>query len=66
MDRRHELEIMRRSIVMLTPGVKALTREQALDLMREMEEVQNRLERLRSGLTAVLADDETRSGAPGH
>lgn len=61
-DRRHELEIRRRSIVMLTPGVNALNREQALDLLRELAEVEARLERLRSGMAAMLAEDEKRAG----
>ena len=58
MDRRHELENLRRSIAMLTPGVSALTREQALDLLAELEDLGTRLRRLRTGLTAMLADDE--------
>ena len=61
MDRRHELEIRRRSIVMLTPGVNALNREQALDLLRELADVEGRLERLRSGMAAVLAEDDKQS-----
>ena len=32
MDRRHELEVMHRSLAMLTPGVQAPTREDALRL----------------------------------
>jgi len=43
---------------MLTPGVSALTREQALDLLAELEDLGTRLRRLRTGLTAMLADDE--------
>ena len=62
MDRRHELENLRRSIAMLTPGVKALTREQALDLLAELEDLGSRLGRLRTGLTAMLAEDERSAG----
>lgn len=60
-DRRHELENLRRSIAMLTPGVQALTREQALELLSEIEDLDSRLRRLRTGLTAMLAEDERRA-----
>ena len=43
---------------MLTPGVNALNREQALDLLRELADVEGRLERLRSGMAAMLAEDD--------
>jgi hypothetical protein len=38
-ERRYELEIMRRSLAMLTPGVRALTHEEALQLV-EVADVQ--------------------------
>lgn len=65
MDRRHELEIRRRSIVMLTPGVNALNREQALDLLRELTDVEGRLERLRSEKLTDPADAERLNGYGG-
>lgn len=55
-DRRYEIEILRRSLVMLTPGVRALTREEALELVEELADVRERLERLEQGLRALLAD----------
>lgn len=55
-DRRYEIEILRRSLAMLTPGVRALTREEALELVEELADVRERLERLEQGLRALLAD----------
>jgi hypothetical protein len=56
-DRRHELENVRRSIAMLTPGSKVLTREEALLLYQELGEVRERLDHLRQALRK-LHDDE--------
>lgn len=56
MDRRYEIEILRRSLAMLTPGVRALTREEALELVEELAKVRERLDRLEQGLRALLAD----------
>jgi hypothetical protein len=50
----HELEIIRRSIVMLSPGAAALNREQAVELLEELQQVQRRLEDLRDGLRALV------------
>ena len=48
MDRRHELENLRRSLAMLNPGATAsLSREEAIRLITEVAELQARLERLR-------------------
>lgn len=58
-DRRYELEVLRRSLAMLTPGVRALTREEALDLVEELADVRKRLDQLEEGLRALLADIET-------
>lgn len=57
MHQRHEVEQLRRSIAMLTPGTKAaLGREEALDLLRELHDVGGRLERLQRELRR-LADE---------
>ena len=53
-DRRSELEQMRRSIAMLRPEANAMSREQALALLAETAELQARLERLRAGLSSLL------------
>lgn len=56
MDRRYELEILRRSIAMLTPGQSALSREQALELLQDLADIERRLERLKSALR-TMADE---------
>ncbi|MDP9388532.1 MAG: hypothetical protein M3Q48_11640 [Actinomycetota bacterium] len=56
MDRRQELEVMRRSLAMLTPGVPALTREDAFRLVEDLAQVQTQLDRLREGLRRLLED----------
>lgn len=56
MERRYELENMRRSLAMLTPGVRALTREEALTLVEELADVQAQLDRLRDGLRRLIAE----------
>lgn len=51
----HQLENLRRSLVMLTPGQPAnLSREQALELLSELTVVQSRLDRLRTSLRALV------------
>ena len=55
-DRRYELEIMRRSLAMLSPGVQALTREDAIALVEELTAVQDRLDHLREGLRRLIDD----------
>lgn len=57
MDRRYELEIIRRSLSMLHPGQQALRREDAIDLIEELTEVSQRLDRLRAGLAALIEED---------
>lgn len=54
---RHELEIMRRSLAMLTPGVPAVTREDAIRLVEELTKVQAQLDRLRDGLRRLIEED---------
>ena len=39
---------------MLTPGVRALTREDAIALVEELTAVQDRLDRLREGLRQLI------------
>ena len=56
-DRRYELEVLRRSLAMLSPGVRALTREEAIGLVEELAEVQDQLGRLREGLRRLIEDD---------
>jgi hypothetical protein len=49
---------LRRSIAMLRPGALAMTREDASHLLRELGDVQRRLDRLRDGLRALLEEDD--------
>ncbi len=56
-EQRYELENLRRSLTMLTPGVPALSREEALALLSELSVTQRRLDRLRSGVQRLLNDD---------
>jgi len=58
MDRLSELESMRRSIAMLNPRASALDREEAMALLRELQEVEQRLRTLRNGLRKLLDDEK--------
>jgi hypothetical protein len=55
-DLRHELLILHRSVVMLRPDERALTRDRALALFEQLEELQAELDRLRTGLRALLEE----------
>jgi len=55
-DRLSELENMRRSIAMLNPRAAALDREEAMALLRELQEVEGRLRTLQDGLRKLLDD----------
>jgi hypothetical protein len=57
-QRRHQLDNLRRSIVMLTPGVPALSREEAISLLEELTELRERLDRLQAGLRQLLDQAE--------
>ena len=54
---KEEIEQLRRSIAMLQPGSMAMKREDAMRLLSELGDIQQRLDRLREGLRALLADD---------
>ena len=56
MDHKHELESMRRSLAMLAPGQPGLSREEALRLLAELQDVGGRLDALRTELRR-LADE---------
>ena len=59
MDRRYEIESLRRSLAMLQPGATAgLRREEAMDLIEEVQGLQSRLEQLRMELRR-LAEEGT-------
>jgi hypothetical protein len=48
---------MRRSIAMLQPGTKALSREDAMRLIAELQDVEGRLKRLKVGLQRLVDED---------
>jgi hypothetical protein len=54
---REELEQLRRSIAMLQPGAMAMKREDAMRLLRQVDAIEERLERLRGGLRSLLDED---------
>ncbi len=57
-DRRHELENLRRSLAMLSPGqVSGLRREDALRLIEDIEQLQARLWNLRDRVRRALEDE---------
>ncbi len=56
MERRYELETLRRSLAMLRPGAPALDREEAMDLVREIQDLERRLRALREGLEGLLSE----------
>jgi hypothetical protein len=56
MERRYELETLRRSLAMLRPGAPALDREEAMGLVRELQELERQLRMLREGLQKLLAE----------
>ncbi len=56
MERRYELETLRRSLAMLRPGAPALDREEAIRLVRELQDLERQLRSLRLGLQDLLAE----------
>jgi hypothetical protein len=55
MERRYEIESLRRSLAMLRPGAPALDREEAMRLVRELQDLERQLRVLREGLQALLS-----------
>jgi hypothetical protein len=55
MERRYEIESLRRSLAMLRPGAPALDREEAMRLVRELQDLERQLRSLREGLQALLS-----------
>jgi vacuolar-type H+-ATPase subunit D/Vma8 len=56
MDREFELESLRRSLAMLRPGAPALDREEAMRLVRELQDLERQLRTLRRGLEQLLSE----------
>jgi len=57
-ERRYELESLRRSFVMLQPEARPLVRDQAVALVEELAELQWRIRRMTDGLRQLLAEVE--------
>ena len=55
MERRYELESLRRSLAMLAPGAPALDTREAMKLVRELQDLEHQLRGLREGLQRLLA-----------
>jgi hypothetical protein len=62
MERRYELETLRRSLAMLRPGAPALDREEAMRLVRELQAFERQLRTLRQGLVRLVEDAWPGSG----
>ena len=58
MERRYELGSLRRSLAMLRPGAPALDREEAMRLVRELQDFERQLRSLREGLQRLLAEND--------
>ncbi|HXB36655.1 MAG TPA: hypothetical protein VNU75_03030 [Acidimicrobiales bacterium] len=56
MERRYELETLRRSLAMLRPGAPALDREEAMRLVRELQDLERQMRTLRRGLQELLSE----------
>jgi hypothetical protein len=48
------LETLRRSLAMLRPGAPALDREEAMRLVRELQDLERQMRTLRQGLQELL------------
>lgn len=57
---RSDLEQLRRSVAMLSPGHPAMSREDALGLLSELSGLQRDLQQVTEGLRTLLADLEPR------
>jgi len=55
-ERQHELESLRRSLAMLRPGAPALDREEAMRLVRELQDFERQARTLREGLVRLLEE----------
>ena len=53
-DDRHSIERIRRSVAMLPPGQKALTREDAMLVLSRLDRAETQIEHLRDALEDVL------------
>ena len=57
-ERRYELESLRRSIAMLRVGAPALDREAAMVLVRQLQDLERQIRRLRDGMQQLLDEPD--------
>ena len=51
-----QVAILRQTVAMLSPGERAISREQVFVLLERLDEVEGQLRRLRDGVRRLLAD----------
>ena len=56
LDLASQVAILRQSVAMLTPGERAVSREQAFVILERLDEVEGQLRHLRDGVRQLLAD----------
>jgi hypothetical protein len=59
-----QVAILRQTVAMLSPGERAISREQAFVLLERLDEVEGQFDDLRHGLRQLLADVESDKGGP--
>jgi hypothetical protein len=55
-DRQYELDALQRSLAMLRPGAQALNREEASNLVSELQLLERQVRHLRDGIQRLLDD----------
>jgi hypothetical protein len=56
LDLGSQVAILRQTVAMLSPGERAISREQAFVILERLDQVEAQLEYLRHGLRQLLAD----------
>jgi hypothetical protein len=54
-----QVAILRQTVAMLSPGERAVSREQAFVILERLDEVEGQLEHLRQGLRDLLMDGDS-------
>ena len=57
-----QVAILRQTVAMLTPGERAISRQQALVILDRLDEVEGQLRHLRDGVRQLLADVDGPTG----
>ena len=56
LDLSSQVAILRQSVAMLSPGERAISREQAFVILERLDEVEGQLQHLREGVRQLLVD----------